>query len=223
VDVSSVGPIEQLTYYIASILSGAFALFPNHDAAGNVIGIPVLSFYAETRETWPNIVVRMTPGETPRSAIGNISEVNLDPVMPDAGTGALLPGQTAETIIAENAMLEFRLGARNEVERERMLDWAWRVLEFRIPLPDGSPSVLDQLGAYGITVKTLGAPALPDIDASASRPQGMPPMPGQLFVTCRAEFTVVLDPAAATVTVVPPTQMTGFGPSPSVTAAAPTA
>lgn len=212
-DIGSVGPIEQLTYWTALLLGPAFATFPNHDADGNVIGVPVVSFYAEQTLPWPNVVVRVLPGATPRSGIGNISEVNLGTVQSASG---LYPGQTAETVIAENALLEFRLGARNEVERERLVDFAYRAVMFRVPVPEWNGlSVLDALGGYGIIPIAPQQPILPDINLNPTepRPQGMPPFPGTLFVQCRAEFTVVLSASGALVYVVPPTFITSANPS----------
>lgn len=201
-DISSLGPIEQLTWRATTILQPAFAIFPNHDAAGNVLGIPVYSFYAETVQAWPTIICRMHPSAHRHSAIGNLSAY----IPSDDPANSAPPGTISETIIDMGAVLELRLGARSEVERERMMDWAYRALMYHLPLPDGSPSPMDQLGIYGINILGLAQPpVLPDMDPSAPRPQGVPPWPGQLMFACQAEYTLTFMPEATVLDVVPAT------------------
>lgn len=203
-DISMQGPFEGLTLGMVTMLQPAFRTFPNHDADGNVIGIPVYSFFTDVTEPWPGLVCRMHSGAWQRMAIGNAY-----------GTPSPLPGTLpsdmsalgtmVETLWCPAAILEVRLMARSEVERERMSDWLTRIFGFNLPSPDGSDPLLQQLGQVGITVQGLaGDPVLPEIDPAAARPQGMPPWPGQMYFRCQVELSLLIPPLPVTVQVEQP-------------------
>jgi hypothetical protein len=194
-----------MTGQLTAALQVPFQTFPAHDASSNVAGVSVLSFFAETTQAWPQVVCRLHPSAHQHTAIGNVSAVeptSLPPSMsPDPGVPAVPPGTLTETVIDPAATLELRIGARSEVERERLMDWAYRALLFHEPA-----GVLGALGTVGINVLGLAQePVLPDIDPTAPRPQGMPPWPGQLFFSVQVEYSVSYAPLPATTQVALPT------------------
>lgn len=195
-DTTLIGPMEQYTGLITQALSGPMANYPNHDAEGNVIGCPVLSLFTDVVTDFPSIVCQLVPSPHSHSGIGNVSDVapQTGVVPPDPGVDPVPVGTVTETVIDPGATLEIRIMARSEMERARLMDWCYRLLMFHEPV-----GVLYELGSWGLTVNGLSqAPVKPDIDPQAPRPQGMPPWPGQLFFSVKAEYSVSFDPLAAT-------------------------